>query len=142
MNKWLLIGIIVVSVGLIIAGAVIRPAFITLGVGVALLALWIYLVWTVRKKKTSLFHDRMEPRSAERRLRSLRIYLLVAGISLLVGIVGAIVHNALYVPLGEVEEPVSFAIALCGLFVFVIATIGGLVILLRGQRAPSKAIPE
>ena len=131
MNKWLLIGIIVVSVGLIIAGAVIRPAFITLGVGVALLALWIYLVWTVRKKKTSLFHDRMEPRSAERRLKLLKASLLVAGISLAVGIASVLVG---VIVLGFEEEAVIFYIALSSVLLFIIGNVGGLVIYLTGRR--------
>jgi hypothetical protein len=144
MNKGLLIGIIVVivvSVGLVIAGVIIRPAFITLGVGVALFGVWIYMVWTFRKNRTSLFHDRMEPESVERRLRLLRIFLLVAGISLAVGIVGVIVHNVIYA-VSDVEEAVFFSIGLAGLLVFVIATIGSLVTLLIGRRGPSKAIPE
>jgi len=50
-----------------------------------------------------------------------------------VGIVGGILHNALY-GLFEKEELVSFYIALVGLYVFIIATIGGLVIFLKGRR--------
>ncbi len=97
------------------------------------LAVWIYLVWMVRKKKTNLFHDQMEPKLAERRYKMLKVFLLVAGISLAVGIVGVILHNALY-GLSEIEEPVSFVIALVGLWAFFIATIGGLVIFLKGRR--------
>ncbi len=141
MNKKLLIGIIVVSVGLVIVGVIIHPAFITLGIGVTVIGFWIYLVWTVRKKKTRIFHDQMEPKSAERRLRILKVFLLVAGISLLVGIVGVILHNVLY-GLSEIEEPVSFGIGLGGLFVFSIATIGGLVVYLIGRRKTAKEIPK
>ena len=134
MNKKLLIGIIVVSVGLVIAGVIINiPAFITLGLSVALIGVWIYLVWMVRKKKTNIFHEQMEPKLAERRYKRLKVFLLVAGISLAVGIVGVILHNALY-GLFEKEEPVSFGIGIVGLFVFFIATIGGLVIFLIGRR--------
>ncbi len=141
MNKKLLIGIIVVSVGLVIVGVIIHPAFITLGIGVTVIGFWIYLVWTVRKKKTRIFHDQMEPKSAERRLRILKVFLLVAGISLLVGIVGVILHNVLY-GLSEIEEPVSFGIGLGGLFVFSIATIGGLVVYFIGRRKTAKEIPK
>ncbi len=98
-----------------------------------LMGVWIYLVWMVRKKKTNIFHDQMEPKLAERRLKRLKTFLLVAGISLAVGIVGVIVHNALY-GLSEIEEPVSFIIAISALWVFIIATIGGLVIFLKGRR--------
>jgi uncharacterized membrane protein YdcZ (DUF606 family) len=66
-------------------------------------------------------------------LKRLKTFLLVAGISLAVGIVGVVVHNVLY-GLSEKEEPVSFFIALVALWVFVVGTIGGLVIFLKGRR--------
>ena len=134
MNKKLLIGIIVIIVGLVIAAAILRnPVWAMTIIEVALVGVWIYLVWMVRKKKTNIFHDQMEPRLAERRYKMLKVFLLVAGISLAGGIVGVILHNALY-GLFKEEEPVSFFIALVALWVFIIATIGGLVIFLRGQR--------
>jgi len=108
---------------------------------VILLAVWIYLVWMVRKKKTKIFHDQMEPELAERRLRRLKIFLRVGGISFVVGIVGVIGHNVIY-GLTEVEESVFFTIALLGLFVFFIATIGGLVLFLLGRRKQDKGIPK
>ena len=123
MKKKLLIGIIVVF-GIAVAIQLIVP----------ILAVWIYLVWMIWKKKTSLFHDQMEPELAERQYKKLRKFILVAGISFAVGIVGAIVHNALY-GLSEMEEPVSFFIALAALWVFIIATIVSLVIFLKGRRA-------
>ncbi len=134
MNKILLIGIVVLYVGLVIATAILGPpVFVTLEIVVAPIAVWIYLVWMVRKKKTNIFHDQMEPKLAERRYKVLKVFLLVAGISFTVGIVGVILHNVLFALL-EKEEPVSFGIGLVGLFVFVIATIGGLVIFLKGRR--------
>ena len=139
MNRRLLIGIIaiiVVGVGLVIAGAIIKIAFITLGLVVALIGVWIYLAWMVWKKKANLFDDQMEPKIAERRLKMLKTFLLVAGISLAVGVVGAILHNVLY-GINEIEEPVSFFIGILGLLGFVIATIGGLVIFLKGRRKPA-----
>jgi hypothetical protein len=78
----------------------------------------------------------MEPELAERRLRRLKIFLRVGGISFVVGIVGVIGHNVIY-GLTEVEESVFFTIALLGLFVFFISTIGGLVIFLIGRRKPT-----
>ncbi len=135
MNKKLLIGIVVLFVGLVIATAILGPpAFVTFEIVGALIAVWIYLVWMIWKKKTNIFHDQMEPKLAERRFKMLKVFLLVAGISLAVGIISAILHNVLYVTLGEIEEPVSFGIGLVGLFVFVIATIGGLVIFLKGRQ--------
>ena len=98
-----------------------------------LVGVWIYLVWMVRKKKTSLFHDQVEPKIAERRLKILKAFLLVAGISLVVFIVGVVVHNVLYA-LSEIEEPVFFSIAIFSLVPFAVGTIGGLVIFLKRRR--------
>ena len=134
MNKKLLIGIIVVIVGLVIATAILtNPVRAMTVIEVALVGVWIYLVFMVRKKRTKIFHDQMEPKIAERRLKRLKVFLLVAGISLAVGIVGVVVHNVIY-GLTEIEESVFFTIALVGIYVFIIATIGGLVIFLKGRR--------
>ncbi len=108
---------------------------------ILVVGVWIYLVWMVWKKKIKIFHDQMEPKLAERRLKMLKALLLVAGISLVGSIVGIIVHNALY-GLSEMEEPVSFVIALVALVLFTIATIGGLIIFLKGRRQQDKGIPK
>ncbi len=100
---------------------------------IILVGVWIYLVWMVWKKKTNIFHDQMEPKLAENRLKRLKTFLLVAGISFVVFIVGLIVNFAVYYP-SETDEPVSFITAYSGLGVFVIATIGSLVIFLKGRR--------
>ncbi len=126
MKNKLLIGTIVV---LGIAAAIFRPMFI----GFVAIGVCIYLVFMLRKKKTSLFHDQVEPRIAERRYKMLKTSLLVAGISFAVAIVGVVVHNVLY-GLTEIEESVFFTIALVGLYVSIIATVGGLVIFLKGRR--------
>ena len=144
MNKKLLIGIIVVFViAAAISGVILRnPLYLVNLLTICLpLGVWIYLVWMVRKKKANLFDDQVEPKLAERRYKMLKVFLLVAGISLAVGIVGGILHNALY-GLSETEEPVSFVIALVALWAFFIATIGGLVIFLRGRRKQHKGIPK
>ena len=47
-----------------------------------LVRVWIFLVWMVWQKKTNIFHDQIEPKLAERRLKRLITFLLVAGISL------------------------------------------------------------
>ena len=134
MNKKLLIGIVVLFVGFIIAAVISGiPAFYTLGFVVPIIVLWIYFIWMVRKKKAKIFPDQMEPKLAERRYKMLKVFLLVAVISLAVGIVGVILHNVLSALL-EKEEAVSFGIGLVGLFVFVIATISGLVVYLIGRR--------
>ena len=134
MNRKLLIGINVVIIGLVIAAAIYNPLWIPmLLVGVAPIVVWIYLVWMVRKEKTKIFHDHVEPELAERRLRRLKIFLRVGGVSFVVGIVGVVGHNVVSALL-EKEEPVFFTIGLVGLFVFFIATIGGLVVFLKGRR--------
>ena len=83
----------------------------------------------------------MEPKLAERRLKMLKAFLLVAGISFAVSIVGVILHGVLGALLEIEEEPISFLIALSALLVFIIATIGGLVIFLKGRRKQDKGIP-
>ncbi len=100
---------------------------------IILMGVWIYLVWVVRKKKTKVFHDQMDPKLAERRYKRLKTFLLVAGISLAGGITGVVGHNAVYA-LTEIEEPVFFSIAIAALLVFIIATIGGLVMFLKGRQ--------
>ena len=129
MNKYLLIGIIVVIAGLVIVTAISRPLWI----GIPLIGVWIYLLWMVWKKKTKIFPDQIEPKLAESRYKMMKVFLLVAGISLAVGIVGVIMHNVLYAQSGE-EEAVFFFIGLLGLLVFIIATISGFVIFLIGRR--------
>jgi len=121
------------KIGTIVVVGIAAAAFMFMLIAGALIAVWIYLVWMARKKKTNIFDDQMEPKLAERRLKMLKAFLLVAGISFAVFIVGVIVHNALY-GLSEMEEPVSFIIAISALWVFIIATVGGLVIFLKGRR--------
>ena len=100
------------------------------------LVVWIYLIIEVRKKKVNLFDDQVEPKLAERRYKILKTFLLVGGISFAMFIVGLIVNFALYYP-SEIDEPVSFIIAYSAFGVFVIATIGGLVVYLKGRRKTS-----
>ncbi len=133
MNKIPLIGIVIVATAIVIAAVILRhPAFITLGPVGALLGVWIYLVWLVRKRKASIFHDQMETGQGDRRYRMLKVFLWVAGVSLAVGVVGVILHNVLSALL-ETEEAVSFGFALTGLFVFVVTAIGGLVVFITGR---------
>ena len=125
MNNKLSNGIIVV---LVIAAAFVFGAFC--------LPVWILLVWMVRKKKTEIFHDQMEPKLAERRLKTLKAFLLVAGISfavIIVLLVGVIIYNAVY-GMSEIAETVAHYIGFSSLGVFNIATYGGLAIVLKGRR--------
>ena len=90
-------------------------------IGVILVGVWIYLAWMVWKKKT-----------VSRYLKALKTFLLIAGISFVVFIACLILQIVLDL-IGK-EEPVSFFIALVGLYVFIVATIGSLVIFLIGRR--------
>ena len=147
MKTKLLIGIIVVIVGLVIATAISgNPMWAMNLLEVTLVGVWIYLVWMVRKKKTKIFHDQMEPKIAERRYKMLKAFLLVAGISLGVFIISVFLHNAIYglfilwfgedfwTRTGIGDEPVFFFIAIFSLVPFAVGTIGGLVIFLKGRR--------
>ena len=118
--------------------AVLGIVFLILGIlttGVLSMAAWKYLLLMVRKRKTSLFHDQMEQKTAESRLKRLKALLKVAGITFLVAIVGIISHNLLY-GLSETEEPISFFIGAGALLAFIVATTGGLVISLQGRQEP------
>jgi hypothetical protein len=103
---------------------------------VILVGVWIYLVWMVWKKKTNIFHGQMEPKLAERRLKRLKTFLLVAGISFAMFWISILLQVVLVVIFDQPEEegPVVFYIAFFSVVLFVIATIGGLVIFLKGRR--------
>ena len=80
----------------------------------------------------------------------LRIFMLVAGISLAVGIVSVFLHNAIYGLFiywfgedfwersGVGDEPVFFIIALLSVAAFAVGIIGSLVIFIKGlfSRSP------
>jgi hypothetical protein len=76
----------------------------------------------------------MEPKLAERRLKRLKKFLLVATISFAVFWVNIILMFAIFRPSSEEEEAVFFVIGLISAVVFIIATIYGLVIFLKGRR--------
>ena len=125
MNKKLLYGIIIVF-------GVAMTIFASIPMGVLAIPAWIYLALIVRKRKTRIFHDQMEPALAEMRLKRLKTSLIVAGFSFLVFIVGAIVHNVLY-GLSDIEVTVTLVITLVALWVYILATANGLVIFLKGR---------
>ena len=104
MNKKLSIGIIVVIVGLVIATAtLVNIPWATTIIEVALVGVWIYLVWMVRKKKTKIFHDQMESKLAERRYKMLKTFLLIGGISLAVETLSAFLNDfrLMLIPSGQ-----------------------------------------
>ena len=81
------------------------------------------MAFMVRKKKTKLFHDEIESRLAESRLKMLKTFLLVAGISLAASMVGYTVSNVLW-EVYTIEESVSFLIGFFSLIALFIAAIG------------------
>lgn len=126
MIRKMLIGILVV---LGIAMAVINHLIL----GILAVGVWIYLFRMVRKQKNSVFNDQMESKISEWHLKRLKAFLIVAVCSFLVFIVGAVTHNVLH-GLSEIEDLVFFIISLVALLVFVAATVGGLVIFLKGRQ--------
>ena len=126
MKRKLLIGVLVV---LGIAMTVLNPLIS----GILAVGVWIYLVRMVRKQKNGVFNDQMEQRITRWHLKRLKAFLIVAGFSFIVFIIGSIVHNVLH-GLSEIEETVSFFIALVALLVFIVATAGGMAIFLKARK--------
>ncbi len=91
-----------------------------------------------------LFYDRAQPRLGEKGLKTLKIFLLVAGISLATFIISAVLHNVIYGLLmvwfgedfwtrtGIEDEYVFFTIALLSVVSFVVGLIGSLVMFIKG----------
>ena len=91
-----------------------------------------------------LFYDRAQPRLGKRGLKMLKIFLLVAGISLAVFIISIVLHNAIYglfilwfgedfwTRTGIGDEPIFFIIALLSVVSFVVGVIGSLVMFIKG----------
>ena len=91
-----------------------------------------------------LFYDRVALGLGERGLRMLRIFLLVAGISLGAFIISVVLHNAIYGlfivwfgegfwdRIGVGDEPVFFFIALLSVVTLAVGLIGSLVIFIKG----------
>jgi len=79
-----------------------------------------------------LFYDRAEPGMTEKRLKLLKKFLLIVGMSIGAFIISVFLHNALSGLFG-VEEPVFFIIAvILAPLALVIGLIGGLVLFIMG----------
>ncbi|MFC2048328.1 hypothetical protein ACFLSK_02725 [Chloroflexota bacterium] len=107
-------------------------------IGAIPLAVWIYLVFMVWKKKTNIFPDQMESKLAERRLKWLKIILLVAGLSL-AAFIGFMLHIVIF---RSLDYEGGFFIAFFSIMLLLIANISGLVILRKGRRKTTKEIPK
>ena len=113
------------------------PDTIHVLVGLFLSAGMVYLL-------SYFFYDRVEPGLDGRGLRMLRIFLLLAGISLAVGIISIFLHNAIYALFtvwfgegfwertGVGDETVFFVIALLSVVTFAVGIIGSLIIFIKG----------
>lgn len=133
-KRKILTGVIVV---LVMAAAVLMIPLTTL----AAMVTWVYLVWNIRKKGISLFHEQMEPEIVAKRYKILKTSLTVAAVSVVAGITGAVSHNVLYA-VGEEEDAVTFIIALATLWLFIVLTGVSLVIYLTGRRKPITSTQE
>ncbi len=79
-----------------------------------------------------IFYDRVEPGLNERRLKMIKTFLLIAGISLAAFIISVFLHNAISGLFG-LEEPVFFTIAVfITPLAFAVGLIGSLVIFVKG----------
>ena len=91
-----------------------------------------------------LFYDRVEPKLAEGRLKMLRVFVLITGISFGAFIVSVFLHNAIYglfihffgadfwerVGLGD--EPVFFFVAMASALSLAVGIVGILVLFIKG----------
>jgi polyferredoxin len=140
MKKGLIIGTIVLWVVWVIAAAILVPMLIlgTLIVGILIWA-WISFVRKVWEKGTSLFHEEMKPKLAEKRLKRLKTFLLVAGISLAASIAGFAIYLVLFEQY-EIDDSISFGFGLFGMMAFIIAIISSLILFIRGRRKHHKGV--
>ncbi len=91
-----------------------------------------------------LYYDRVGPTLEGKRLKMLRVFLLLAGISLGVFIISVFLHNAIYGlfihffgadfwdRVGLEDEPVFFFIAIISVLAFVVGITGSLVLFIKG----------
>ncbi len=138
MNKKLLTGIIVVIVVMVVfliaalAKGIIHAVESVIWFWIPL-AFWIFLVWIVWKRKTTIFHDQMEPELTERRLKRLKTFLMLTGMSFAMFWLNILLGIAIFGP-AEEEGAVGFFIGFFSAVLFVIAAIGFMVILIKGPR--------
>ena len=128
MKKKLLIGILI-GLGLVVMLLMAFPYGMIFA-----LAFWIYLGVMYRKRKR-VFHEEIEPGLAKKQLKRLKILIIAAGISFTIAIVGIIMHNV-QSGLSETEESLYFFIGIVALYLFILASAGGLVLFIKGRRKP------
>ena len=91
-----------------------------------------------------LFYDRVEPKLAEGKLKMLRTFVLITGISFGAFIISVFLHNAIYGLLihffgadfwervGLGDEPVFFFVAIISALSFAVGIVGTLVLFIKG----------
>ena len=82
-----------------------------------------------------LFYDRVEPKMLENYLRKLRLFLMIAGLSLGIGIISVFLHNAIsglfgfeepvFFIIGVIVAPLGLAVGIVGSLVFFIMGLAG-----------------
>lgn len=125
MNKKLLMGILA-GVGIVLM--ILNPA----AMGILAIVFWIYLGVIVSKRK-QIFHEKINPGLAQKLLKWLKAILILAGISFLVSMVSIIVHN-IGSSLSESEKSLYFIIGITALYVFILVSVGGLFIFIKGRQ--------
>ncbi|KPK22650.1 MAG: hypothetical protein AMJ70_05430 [Dehalococcoidia bacterium SG8_51_3] len=131
MKRKIINGIIFVIVVIGIAWAI--GALIPFSVAIP-----IFLAWMAWKKKTQIFHDKIEPKSAERILKVLKASLLVALISFAMILTTILLGVLIFHP----SEDVLFYIGFFWFIMFDIATSNSLVIYFKARRKPIKRNDE
>jgi len=121
--------------GILVGLGVIVVIFSAIPWGIILaLGFWIYFGVMVWKRKT-VFGDIMDPELAEKRMKKMKIFMIAAAISFPVAIAGIIMHNVSS-SLSGTEEALYFLIGIISLYLFIIASGGGLVLFIRGRQKP------
>jgi len=119
--------------GILIGVAVIIMIFSAFPMGMLFsLAFWIYLVVMIWNEK-NVFQGKMDPELAEKHLKRLKTFLIVGGISFFIAIAGIIIHKVQFNTF-DAEASIYFRIGIFALYVFMIASTGGMVIFLKGRQ--------
>lgn len=119
--------------GILIGLAVVIMVFSAFPIGMILaLAFWIYLLAMLRKEK-HVSDDKMEPKFTVKHLKRLKAFLTVGGLSLPIAIAGIVIDN-MKSNTTETEESFYYLIGIIALYIFMIASAGGMVIYLKGKQ--------
>lgn len=86
---------------------------------------WIYVARMVSKEENIVVSNHMKTK--------IKTFLIVAGVSFFLFLVGAIVHNVLSA-LAETEEAVFLFVSLIASWAFVVSTAGGLALFLKERQ--------